>query len=47
MSSYLFAIFPDILKSNEPMAHVIDDINKGTIKHLSILKQIQDQIKKH
>ena len=26
-----------MLKSSEPMAHVIDDTNKGTIKHLSIL----------
>lgn len=31
------AIFPDMLKSSEPIAHVIDDTNKGTIKHLSIL----------
>lgn len=36
-NAYLLAIFPDIFKSNEPIAHVMDDTNKGTIKLFSIL----------
>lgn len=37
MSTHLYAIRPDILKSNAPIALVIDDISKGTIKHFNIL----------
>lgn len=36
--AYLVAILLDILKSRPPMALVIEDTNKGTIKHFSILK---------
>lgn len=43
---YLLAIFPDMLKSSEPMAQVIDDTNKGTIKHLSILWMEKNERKK-
>lgn len=34
---YLLAILPDILKSRDPMALVMDDTNSGTIRHFSIL----------
>lgn len=36
---YLVAILPDILRSSDPMALVIDDTNSGTIRHLSILQE--------
>lgn len=35
-----------MLKSSEPMAQVIDDTNKGTIKHLSILWMEKNERKK-
>lgn len=36
-TNYLNAILPDILRSSEPMALVMDDTKRGTIRHFSIL----------
>lgn len=35
---YLLAILPDMLKSRDPMALVIEETRSGTIRHFSILK---------
>jgi len=40
LRTHLVAILLDMLRSRPPMALVIDDTKRGTIKHFSILKSI-------
>lgn len=42
MLAYLVAILLDMLKSRPPMALVIEDTNRGTIRHFNILKMYKD-----